>query len=214
MYDLIIFDCDGTLIDSEIIAAKVIPRIWSSYGVQINTDEFIENFVGIGHNSPKVLAVKKKLPLNIDKIIAHELEREFKKSLKAVVGMESLLRKIKQQKCIASNSSKKYIVNAVEMTGLAKYFSDKIFSAQQVENAKPAPDLFHFIANSLQVDAKRCLVLEDSPAGILGAKNAGMQVAAFTGASHFNKNLYQRLKLQNPNYLCSNTLELEQLIIK
>ncbi len=213
MYELIIFDCDGTLVDSEIIVAEIIPKVWSRYGVHYSRTEFIEKFVGKGHRSKEVLELRKRLPADINEIIGLELLKAFKDNLQLVSGMRSLLQKIKAPICVASNSSLEHIQACLKITKIDGFFEKRLYSAYQIEHPKPAPDLFLAAAKSFNISPSKCLVIEDSISGVQAAKAAKMQVAAFTAAEHFTPALLMKLKAQMPNFLCRNTQELEEIIL-
>lgn len=213
MKKLIIFDCDGTLVDSEIIAAKVFPAVWSEMGLPMTEDYFICNFVGTGSNAEVVKKTMAMLPPNAMEIADQKFDEELARSLKPVEGMEELLKKLPHQICVASNSSHKYILNALLSTKLNHFFEDRVYSARQLANPKPAPDVFLHAAKSLGFEPKDCLVIEDSMSGILAAKNAGMSVVGFMGGLHFNSVVKERLLTAEADYYCSSSIELQELIL-
>ena len=214
MKKLIIFDCDGTLVDSEIIAAKVFPSVWTDMGITMTEDYFICNFVGTGSNAEIVKKTMALLPPNAMEIADKKFDEELKRSLKSVNGMHELLNIIPQQICVASNSSHQYIVDALSITELSPFFGNRIYSARQLANPKPAPDVFLHAATTLGFNPKDCLVIEDSLSGILAAQNAGMTVVGFMGGQHFNQVVKERLFTANADYYCLNAHELKELILK
>jgi beta-phosphoglucomutase-like phosphatase (HAD superfamily) len=112
---------------------------------------------------------------------------------------------------VGSNSSLKHVEWALRKTGLDRFFGDRVFSAAQVAQPKPASDLFLHIARTLGVSVENCIVVEDSTSGVMAARNAGMKVIGFTGAAHFIPSLEKRLGAAQPTWLCSNTTDLKRL---
>jgi len=95
---------------------------------------------------------------------------------------------------------------------LDTFFGKNVFSAYQIPNPKPAPDLFLHILETLEIVAENCIVIEDSESGVKAAQNAGIKVVAFTGASHFTKTTIEKTKSYNPDWHCSNANELSDLL--
>jgi len=126
--------------------------------------------------------------------------------------MEALLSDLPHAACVASNSSLGYVQRALQKTGLDRYFGEHVFSAHQIGVSKPAPDLFLHAAGSMGYEARNCLVVEDSPSGVLAAQRAGMRVVGFTGAAHFNTVLRDRLNAAHADVYCSSVAELRREI--
>ncbi len=214
MKKLIIFDCDGTLVDSEVIATKVFMEYWASHGVHFTEDEFKEKFIGVGSNSPIIRETFAKMPANAKEEGDRILHEEIQKNLTAVEGMTKLVSALKHDICVASNSSLNYVKAALNKTNLDRYFGEHVYSAEQVKNPKPSPDLFLYACTKLGYEPQDCLVIEDSPSGVKAAQNANMQVVSFSGAAHFIPSLEERLKSLNANWHCSNINELGELLLK
>ena len=212
MEKLIIFDCDGTIVDSEIIAARVFPEVWGAMGVEMTSDYFICNFVGVGGDADVVKATMARLPERAMEIADQKFFQALEAGLLPVEGMSDLLESIAHKKCVASNSSLPYVENALRWTGLDRFFDGQVFSATQVAKPKPAPDLFLHTARTMGFAPEQCLVIEDSFSGVMGAKNAGMKVVGFTGGRHFNEVVKSRLLAASPDFVCSSTSELSYLI--
>lgn len=183
-YDLIIFDCDGTLVDSERPASKAVSEVLRKMGFSQYTPELCyAHFASISYEK-MLLMLQMELgsALNFDEF-SRELERVMNKVIAQGVvpmqGAEKLLRQLKgMPKCVASNGRRDYVVNSLEVTDLLRFFKDnEVFTYHQAGRPKPAPDLFIFAANQMGVfDVKRCLVIEDSDTGALAANEAGMDV--------------------------------------
>ncbi len=212
MKKLIIFDCDGTLVDSEVIAARIFPTVWATFGVEITPDYFICNFVGASGDNEVVRKTHALLPagaLDHTRKVFHE---ELWQSLQAVQGMRSLLQSLPLQTCVASNSALDYVKNALNKTELASFFGDRVYSSRLVGKPKPAPDVFLHAAKELGYSPEQCLVIEDSVSGIRAAQNAGMPVIGFMGGQHFNSVVKDKLLSANANWYCSTIEELEAQI--
>ena len=212
-FPLVIFDCDGTLVESEHIACKVFPNYWATHGVRITADEFKERFIGAGSNAPVVTEMFSKLPAHARDEGDRLFDEALRKELVPVTGMVDLVASLPSKICVASNSSLAHIREVLTKTELSKFFGRNLFSAQTVPRPKPAPDLFHLAASTLQFDAADCIVVEDSVPGINAAKNAGMKVIGFSGAKHFVPSLAEKLKQARPDFLCSSTEELRKMLI-
>lgn len=207
---LIIFDCDGTLVDSEVIAARIFTKYWSSHGVHFTEEEFKEKFIGTGKDAAIVQETFARLPKNAqeegDKIFDLALATE----LEAVPQIESLLEELGHYDiCVGSNSSMAYVERALRKTNLLKFFGRNFFSSDLVERPKPAPDLFLHCAEIFNKDPQNCLVVEDSPSGLRAAKNAGMKSIAFTGARHFTPTLKKKLLNEHHDWHCDSVRELK-----
>jgi len=212
MNKLIIFDCDGTLVDSEAIAARVFPAVWATMGLQMTTDEFISNFVGISNDAESVKNILAPLPPHAKAVADKAFAEELARNLQPVHGTLKLLAQLSCQACVASNSSVEYLQRTLRATGLAEFFGERIFSAHQVARPKPAPDLFLHAAQVLGFQAEQCLVVEDSVPGVKAAQAAGMKVVGYTAGLHFNAAVTNRLLEAKADFYCDNALELEQLI--
>jgi len=212
MGKLIIFDCDGTLVDSEVVAARVFTAYWATHGVHLTETEFKENFIGKGNHHPDSIEMFKKMPDHAMEEGDRLWDEALKESLKPVSGMIELLSSLKGKLSVGSNSSIEHVNCALKKTGMARFFGENVFSANLVANPKPAPDLFLFISRKFAIEPRNCIVIEDSPSGVQAAKNAGMKVIAFSGAAHFVPSLEQRLKDTRPDWFCTNTEKLKELL--
>jgi HAD superfamily hydrolase (TIGR01509 family) len=188
-FDLIIFDCDGVLVDSEIIAAQVESRLLTEAGYPISVEEMGERFSGLTWKDI-LLAVEKEadIPLSASLLDKSEklLDARLQRDVKIIDGVRFALARLTTQRCICSNSSSQRLDMMLTKVGLKPYFAPHIYSAKDLgpDRVKPKPDIFLHGAQQFGVDPSRCLVIEDSTHGIHGAKAAGMRVVGFTGASH------------------------------
>lgn len=181
-FDLVIFDCDGVLIDSERLAVRTETQILAELGWPLSEAEVIERFVG--RSSLHMQAViEEHLGRRVDWRVQFERrEREmFERELEPVDGVIAALDAISVLSCVASSSSQEMLHFKLGLTGLADRFTGRIFSADDVAHAKPDPAVFLFAAASLDVRPSRCAVIEDSVSGVEAGLAAGMTVFAFSG---------------------------------
>jgi HAD superfamily hydrolase (TIGR01509 family) len=184
---LIIFDCDGVLVDSEIISSRIEAAELTRLGYSINQEENIRRFTGKTQKDILEIVEEelgRKLPDGFQNILYKKIYDALTSDLVAIEGVELVLSRI-TSKCIASNGEISKISNSLKVTGLDSFFPIKHrFSAEMVAKSKPSPDLFLFAADKMGYPPASCIVIEDSITGVQGAKAAGMTVLGFTGASH------------------------------
>jgi HAD superfamily hydrolase (TIGR01509 family) len=185
--DLVIFDCDGVLVDSEVIAYRVFAECLNEAGVMLSIDEAMAFGVG---KSARVLAAAvekefgRSLPENFVETFRARVMAAFTQELKAVEGIIELLAALKLKRCVASNSHIDWVRQALTTTGLLPYLEPHVYNSAMVERGKPAPDLFLFAAAQHGVRPEQCLVIEDSLSGVSAALAADMPVIGFVGGSH------------------------------
>jgi HAD superfamily hydrolase (TIGR01509 family) len=188
-FDLIIFDCDGVLVDSEIIAVQVESRLLSDAGYPISPEEMSERFAGMNWKDALMVIEKEiDIPLSaslIDKSKAI-LDAKLASDVEMVPGVKDALAKMTLPRCICSNSGQDRLTMMLTKVGLKAYFEPHIFSAMDLgpDAAKPKPDIFLHGAKQMGVAPERCVVIEDSTHGVHGARAAGMRVIGFTGGQH------------------------------
>lgn len=191
-YDLVIFDCDGTLVDSETLNNQATLDVLAECGVQGYTlDHAFHHWMGTTYSSIALrvqMETGKTLPENfVLRCIARVAELQSQE-LRAVNGAADLIEILNAKSipsCVASNGERTNVINSIRLTGLASFYDeDRIFTKIQVERPKPAPDIFLFAAEKMGMAPERCVVVEDSDAGVTGAVAAGMTVIGFTGTSH------------------------------
>lgn len=182
---LIIFDCDGVLVDSEPLAAKAFSSCLHDEGVTMSPQECMDEFRG--HTLEYCFSwLANSFELQLPESFANTLDAAttslFEDELQATQGVVNLLEKVEQKNisfCVASNGGHKKIEHSLEITGLLPWFGDRRFSKEDVAQGKPSPDLFLHAAEAMGVPAKFATVVEDSAAGIQAAKAAGMSVIHF-----------------------------------
>jgi HAD superfamily hydrolase (TIGR01509 family) len=181
-FDLVIFDCDGVLIDSERLAVRTERTILAELGWSLTDDEIIERFVG--RSSSYMLAeVERQIGRSVNWSLDFEVPYQavFRAELLPIDGVVDALNEITEPTCVASSSSHEMLKFKLELTNLYDRFVGNIFSAQDVAYGKPAPDVFLFAADRMGVAPGRCAVIEDSISGVEAGVAAGMTVFAFGG---------------------------------
>ncbi|WP_240230277.1 HAD family hydrolase [Devosia lacusdianchii] len=185
--NLIIFDCDGVLVDSEPLAMRVLLAAIAAQGIEVSAETAYRDYLGRSLASVSASLIDSHgMPLGDSalKAMRGDLYALYSKELRASPGLPEILAQLETPFCVASSSAPERIRLSLELTGLLPWFGDRIYSASMVENGKPAPDLFLYAAEAMRVAPNRCLVIEDSPAGITAARRAGMAVFGYLGGSH------------------------------
>ncbi len=183
---MVIFDCNGVLVDSEPIAAAVLADAFARIGIAVTADTVLRRFQG---RRPSDIfaaisaATKAAIPSNLPGEVATETLRRLRNELRPVAHAPHALTWIRGPKAVASSSSPERIRLSLEVTGLIRFFETRLYSASVVKKGKPAPDLFLLAAARNNVDPSQCIVVEDSPPGIAAAAAAGMMPIGFVGGS-------------------------------
>jgi HAD superfamily hydrolase (TIGR01509 family) len=184
---LVIFDCDGVLIDSEIIACRVDAECLTEIGFPTTAAFIQERFVGVSSRTMFEHLEKahgRPLPGNFPDMLKQRLDTAFEHELEPIAGVADLLPALGIKVCVASSSQPERLRHTLGLTGLWPHFDPHVFSATMVRNGKPAPDLFLYAADRMGVAPRQCVVVEDSTAGVTAGVAAGMRVLGFTGGSH------------------------------
>ncbi|WP_417271085.1 HAD family hydrolase [Celeribacter sp.] len=187
MTDLICFDCDGVLIASERLAAETTAECLAEFGVELTTDEVLATLLGkTAKDSAAYIRATfgVELPATYQELYTREVYQRFREQLQPVAGIAQVLEALRLPSCVTSNSGHERLALTLGLTGLAAHFGPRVFSADDVAQGKPAPDLFYFAAQRMGVEAQNCLVIDDSPTGIAGAVAAGARAIGFTGGGH------------------------------
>ncbi|MET9518496.1 HAD family hydrolase [Streptomyces sp. NPDC002994] len=193
-YDLIIFDNDGVLVDSEPISNTILAGYLSELGHATSYEDSLRDYMGSAVHRIHDLVLERtgqRLPADFDKTLHSRIFAAFEQQLKPVTGAEELLGKLVADGvsyCLASSGSHERIRVGHLVTGLDEWFEESwIFSSQDVGRGKPAPDLFLHAAERMGVPAERCVVVEDSALGVEAARAAGMDVYGFTAMTSADK---------------------------
>ncbi|MFJ8730187.1 HAD family hydrolase [Streptomyces bauhiniae] len=186
-YDLILFDNDGVLVDSEPISNRHLAAYLTELGHPTTYDDSLRDYMGAAMHRVHDLVLERtgeRLPADFDDVFHARVFAAFEEELRPVAGVEGVLEKLTADGvpyCVASSGSHERIRVGHRVTGLDRWFDDdRIFSSQDVGRGKPAPDLFLYAAERMGVAPERCLVVEDSPLGVQAAVAAGMDVYGFT----------------------------------
>jgi HAD superfamily hydrolase (TIGR01509 family) len=186
---LYIFDCDGVLVDSEIIAAEVDAKLFTELGVPLTADEIVHRYAGLTLRKIVELIEKdsgKKMPDDILDRHRTILEERLARDLKPVPGFDAIADRLDGDRCICSNSSSARMRLTLGKTNLYDVFAPHIYSAIEVgdRSPKPSPNVFRYAADQFAAPPRQCIVIEDSLFGVAAAREAGMRVVGFTGGAH------------------------------
>jgi HAD superfamily hydrolase (TIGR01509 family) len=185
--DLVIFDCDGVLVDSELISCRAHSETLTRHGYPITADQVLERFLGVSDREARAAIeaeIGRKLPDDFEAQVKHATLQFYAGDLRAISHVGEAIAAIDLAKCVASSGTPEKIRHGLTCAALYDVLAPNIFSATQVERGKPAPDLFLFAAEQMRASPARCVVIEDSVPGITGALAAGMSVLGFHGGSH------------------------------
>jgi HAD superfamily hydrolase (TIGR01509 family) len=185
--DLVIFDCDGVLVDSEVISCRAHAATLARHGYAITADQVLDRFLGVSEREARLAIeneIGRRLPDDFEDQVNQATLQFYAGDLRAISHVGEAIAAIDLPKCVASSGTPEKIHHGLTCAGLYDRLAPHIFSATQVERGKPAPDLFLFAAERMQASPERCLVIEDSVPGVTGARAAGMTVLGFHGGSH------------------------------
>lgn len=187
-YDLVIFDNDGVLVDSEPLSNRILAQYLTELGHPTSYEDSLRDYMGGAVHRVHDLVWERtgqRLPQEFDRVFHERVFASFQRELEAVPGVETVLEKLAAEGvdfCVASSGSHERIRVALRKTGLYDRFGeDRIFSVDDVGRGKPEPDLFLHTAKAMGVPPERCVVVEDSPMGVRAAVAAGMDVFGYAG---------------------------------
>jgi HAD superfamily hydrolase (TIGR01509 family) len=196
----VIFDCDGVLVDSEVLALEVELAILAEQGLSFDREDYVTRFMGLSYEAFHDVIdaeAQRRLGRSISGNIRGELATRLRQTMIArlteIPGAAAAVQATPLLKAVASSSTKEGLERKLKQVGLWAHFEPHVYSADHVVNAKPAPDLFLHAAEKLGVAPDQCLVLEDSVNGVTAARAAGMAVWGFLGGGHAHDKLGQRL---------------------
>lgn len=184
---MVIFDCNGVLVDGEEIAASVAAEEFARAGVAIPSQLIGQVFAGrraMDMIAAVETATRRRLPLNFNVTLTAATLRRFQAELRATPHAAYALTWLRGPKCVASSATVHRVRTSLEIAELLRFFDSNIFSGSDLQRGKPAPDLFLYAAAQMKVSPADCIVVEDSPVGIQAAVAAGMKAIGFAGGSH------------------------------
>ena len=216
-FDLIIFDCDGVLVDSEIIAARVESTLLTEAGYPISVEEMAERFAGMTwKNILLAVEAEASIPLSATLLDKSEklLDQKLASEVKIIDGVRFALSRLTQPRCICSNSSTHRLDAMLGHVGLKPYFEGHVYSAKDLgaDRVKPKPDIFLHGAAQMKVEPSNVLVIEDSVHGVTAARAAGMRVVGFTGGSHTYPSHADRLTEAGAETVIARMIDLPAMV--
>lgn len=212
---LVLFDCDGVLVDSEMAASRIFAAHLTEHGYPLTAEQSRERFTGWSLRNAKAFVEKalgRPLPGDFLETLAAKDRAENEKSLKPIPGIHEAVAKLTVPRCVASSGGPEKIRHSLRLCGLLEAFEPNIFSAWQVGNGKPAPDLFLFAARSMGVAPPQCVVVEDSVAGVQAGVAAGMTVLGFCGGSHIGPGHADRVRGEGAALTFADMRELPEIV--
>lgn len=219
-FELIIFDCDGVLVDSERIANEVFAKVLNEEcGFSLSLDDMFQTFVG--HSSGQCMEIIEKMlgeapPPHLEKRYKREINQALSTSVTAVVGIERALSEISIPFCVASSGSHEKMHTTLGKTQLLQHFKGTLHSTSDVARGKPFPDIYLHAARKMGVlEPSKCLVIEDSPLGVKGGVSAGMAVFGYTELMSESKLIEAGAHhtFNNMNNLISEIAHFEQAVL-
>jgi HAD superfamily hydrolase (TIGR01509 family) len=193
---LLIFDCDGVLVDSEPLSCRIDAETLTECGVPYTAEEVARDFTGVSVKD-QITRIESergiRLPDDFTERLNRTLFQRFETDLKPIEGVRDAILSFPFPRCVASSSIPERIALSLRVTGLLDLF-DNVFSSTQVARGKPAPDLFLHAASRMNTLPEECLVIEDSIAGVQAARAAGMRVIGFVGGSHCGPGHAEKLR--------------------
>jgi len=197
--ELVIFDCDGVLVDSEALAARVVSQALANYSIVLNPQDVANQFAGYTDDAIRDHFNKvsdAKLPEDFAQIVERDTIDQMAGALETLPFIKETLSTLEYPFCVASNSRTDRLDSALDKTGLGRFFpKERRFSSSMVEYPKPAPDLHLMACEMMKVKPEQALIIEDTVTGVTGGNNAGIAVLGFVGAEHIADKRAQRRKL-------------------
>jgi HAD superfamily hydrolase (TIGR01509 family) len=208
----ILFDCDGVLVDTEYIAAVKMCEALAEAGIEVKLEHYLRVHSGTTFSAILEHYFADAMDPGHKADLTHMVEAQVAASVKPVPGIAELLPTLDINKSVVSNSSIATVKHALKATAMSNHFDNRIFSSEQVANAKPAPDLYLFAIKSLALEPEEILVVEDSRTGVRAAVDAGLKVIGFTAASHILPGHDEKLMAMGAGQTVPNAVALEELL--
>jgi HAD superfamily hydrolase (TIGR01509 family) len=185
--EVVIFDCDGVLVDSEVLSLARVGAALSRLGLPLSEARLRDLFLGVsarsmGETVERMLGLP--LPPDFQETLARDVMVDFERELRGIPGVADAIARLRARVCVASSSSIERIRASLRIVGYADLFGADVFSASEVARGKPAPDLFLHAARRMGAEPSNCLVIEDSVPGVTAAGHAGIVAFGFVGGAH------------------------------
>jgi len=213
---VVIFDCNGVLVDSEPLATAIVSQEFMRAGILLTPEIVARYFTGrrpADMFAEVEIAAGRKLPPDFALTVASTTLRRFRAELRATKHAAYALSWLRGPKCVASSSPLDRIRVSLECTDLMRFFEPNLFSATEVRNGKPAPDLFLHAASRMRVHPRECIVVEDSAVGVAAGVAAGMTVIGFISGGHAGTQLGNHLRRAGARAVISDMRALKSTII-
>lgn len=213
---MVIFDCNGVLVDSEPLATAVASKAFMRAGFALTPDIIARYFTGrrpADMITEVEIAAGRKLPPDFAAALALATLEKFRAELRCTAHVTQTLSWIRGPKCVASSSSLERIRTSLETTDLLRFFDPYLFSANEVPRGKPAPDLFLLAAQRMHMQPRECIVVEDSAVGVAAGVAAGMTVIGFVGGSHAGSQLGTQLHAAGAHTIITDMRALKTAIV-
>jgi HAD superfamily hydrolase (TIGR01509 family) len=213
---LLIFDCDGVLVDSEYLFARVASASLREIGVEIDTAEAARRFAGVSIKDMLASVARERggaLPHGVEDLVIRREDDAYAHQLEPILGVREAILSMPLPRCVASSSLPERIFASLAVTKLDDLFAETArFSTALVANGKPAPDIFLHAAREMGELPQRCIVIEDSVPGVKGAVAAGMRVIGFTGGRHCGDGHGERLGAAGAHRVITAMTELQEAV--
>ena len=214
-FELVIFDCDGVLVDSEVISCRAHAATLTRHGYPITAEQVLTRFLGVSDREARQAMeneIGRKLPDDFEHQVKAATLQFYADDLRPIPYVGEALAAIDLPKCVASSGTPEKIRHGLTCAGIHDLLAPHIFSATQVKRGKPAPDLFLFAARQMRASPERCIVIEDSIPGVTGALAAGMTVLGFHGGSHCRPGYAETLRAAGASLTFDDMQQLPGLI--
>lgn len=213
---LLIFDCDGVLVETEWLATQTEWEAIQQLGYSISFDDYLH--ITLGRHFEEVNSLLKKADISLPPHFWDEMQIKqkalFDQKLIAVDGVSNTLASLPHPKCVASGSSMQRLHYTLGLTNLLPHFQTQVFSTDLVKRKKPFPDVYLYAAEKMGAAREECLVIEDSLVGVEGALAAGMTVLAFSGGKHITDSMRKKLHISGAHHVFNHMRDLPALVAK
>lgn len=213
---MLIFDCDGVVLDSMLLHTKVEAEAYQNIGIEITPEELALRFSGISQDEVSRILEKETgthVPQDLEAQIEKKKDEVFTKELQPIPGIYETLKSLENfPRCIASGTGIAGLKHMLSVTNLYNCFAPNIFSSEMVSKGKPFPDLFLYAAQKMGIMPNNCFVIEDASAGVEAGIAAGMRVIGFAGGSHCNQDHAAHLIKSGAELVFTNMSDLPDII--